>query len=188
MSLAQIQDLLGSIYTDHRVRGRFAVDWSSVAHDFGLSPEEANQCRLLSAEQVSFFARSLIRKRLGRVRTLLPRTSNALGPEIDQLFDEYRAGLNGPPPESSLIEARAFVAFLASRFSASRLADTVKLDRAELAMHDPGRRIVVETFRAPLKAIVNNSGGPVIGRHTLVVWFRLAHGSHANRLSMPLPW
>jgi hypothetical protein len=180
MGLAHIQDLLGTLYTDPEIRRRFAAAPESVGHEFGLSAREASQCHLLSPEQVAFFAESLLRKRLGSIRAMLPRTSRALRIDIEQYFKDYRASAGGPPLQNSAAEALAFADYLADRFSSSRIADTVKLDAGELAMRNPSRHIVVESLRAPLEAIANNTDEPTFGRRTLVVWFRLIRGTYAR--------
>jgi hypothetical protein len=64
MGLAQIQQVLARLYTDAALRERFFADPQRTGAELGLDAGEVHQLAHLSVQQVTFFARSLQRKRL----------------------------------------------------------------------------------------------------------------------------
>jgi hypothetical protein len=191
MTLAHIQNLLGALYTEPEIRDQFASDPEAVGRTFGLSAAEIEQSGELSTEQVVFFARSLVRKRLTSVKALLPRTSRALGLKIDERLDEYRRGIGGPVRHGSTAEARAFADHLVragprTDSEPPNLTDLARVDRAELAMHDSERLFAAEFIRGPLEALEN--GHKVCPSHALVIWMRITPAGHIRRISVQLPW
>ena len=120
MGLAEAQRLLARLATDATLRARFAADPEGVAAEFGLSPEEAAHFADLHQGQLDEFARSLIRKRLGEVESLLPLTSRALGPaRLAALFRRH-AGAHVPRGiKKHRDDAVAFASFLVPRQESS---------------------------------------------------------------------
>lgn len=89
MGLKQTQQLLAQLYTNTELRSRFFANPQAVGLEMGLSDDEARQFAELSTTQVNVFANSLIWKRLGEVREMLPRTAKVLGKNFTTLFWRY---------------------------------------------------------------------------------------------------
>src|SRR6185312_1367294 len=78
MGVAEVQAALARLYVEPELCERLRKDPHDLCREMGLDGSDAEQVRSLAVDQVEAFARSLRNKRLGEVRTLLPRTSRAL--------------------------------------------------------------------------------------------------------------
>ncbi len=90
MELARFQAAVARLSVDTALRERFYRAPAEAAAELGLSPEEGEQLRR-QVEGLEPFADSLVRKRLGAVRQLLPRTAQRLGGRFDDAFRQFAA-------------------------------------------------------------------------------------------------
>src|SRR5215207_7492741 len=141
MGLAQVQGFLAELYTEAGLRTRFLVAPETVAGEYGLSSEETQQIRQLSAEQVAFFAGSLQRKRLNGVAGLLPLSRRALGESFAELFMEFADTFVPCGTSKHRQDARAFAEFV-ERMAKGRqigspwVLDLMRYEAAVLAATD----------------------------------------------------
>ena len=197
MDLIITQLLLARFYTDATLRNRFISDPETVAREFGLDSHQTSEFAQLSARQVSFFADSLIRKRLGEVCKLLPLTRTALGIRFDSLFRRFAQchRLHMPKPHQS--DAIAFCAFLEKAARADFpekpwALDMARFETACLEANVPGQRGIVRLFRYPVRelarSVVEADQMPVpASRHTLAVWLRFSRQGRLRSFTLSLP-
>lgn len=96
-------------------------------------------------DQVESFARSLLRKRAGEVRKLLPRTADALGPEFEDQFARYAWGRPLPGARRYWLDAVGFARSLTKNAS-PYVADLALYEAAWIEMK-LGRRALLRRFR-----------------------------------------
>ena len=198
MDLTMTQLLLARLYTDTALRQRFLSDPEAVGREFGLDREQTSQFDRLSGRQVSFFAESLIRKRLGEVRKLLPLTRKVLGKEFDALFHQYaeRHRLVMPKPHQN--DATAFCAFLEKAAGMDVVKNPWALDlaRFETACQEAniiaGPCCIVLLFQYSVRELARSmEEASAISvpapRHTLVVWLRFSRQGRLRFFTFSLP-
>lgn len=188
MNLSLVQSALARLYTDTELRQRFLADPQATGRELALSPEEAGWLASIAAEQVEFFARSLVSKRARVVAKLLSGTARTLGHDFTRLFEEYAVR---PMPGGHREDACDFADWLARRPLAHPwLGDLARLEAAWLKMWRPGLKVLVVPFRhhADLVArgvrrgeLPDRVGGPMLG-----IWVRLP-GLEARFLALRLP-
>jgi hypothetical protein len=193
MGLAEAQRLLARLSTDAALRARYAVDPAGVASEFGLSPAEAASFDRLPAEQLDDFARSLVRKRLGAVESLLPLTRRAFGPARFASWFGRHARTHGPSGiKKHRDDAVAFASFLAGEASDPPwLADLARLESAALLAHDRGHRwsaIRLSYHPSDLARAAVEGGQSPRSRPTIVAWFRAMPATTPRRVVISRPW
>jgi hypothetical protein len=112
MSLINLQQTLARIYTDSKLRDDFLTNPDVVGNSLGLNCQEIQQLSNLSRQQVNLFANSLKRKRLGKIRKLLPLTNEILGKEFDRLFFKFSETYLPTGDKKHLLDSIAFSKFL----------------------------------------------------------------------------
>lgn len=129
----------------------------------------------LPLDQMNAFARSLIRKRAGQVRSMLPRTVEAMGKRFEARFAEYA---NSRPTKGPRRHADDAIGFAAWLNAGSHTGDLARYEAAwvEIAR---GRRWVMRRFRHPVEDI--ESQGTV-----LMLWLRLPFRAEPVVLRWPL--
>jgi hypothetical protein len=201
MGLAQVQALLAQLYTDAALQERFEADPRGVAAAFGLTAEEGAQLTQLSKEQVSFFARSLLSKRLNGVAKLLPLTRGTLGERFGKLFEQYADTYLPRGPRRHHDDALAFATFVEKMARRQDIGprwalDLVRYEAARLETMRPTHWCSVRRFRHPVQRLANpakqmDSLDPP-RQITLAIWFRLSPRGRLREvvLSLPerLPW
>jgi len=197
MDLAKTQLLLVQLYTDAALRERFFSDPEAAGREFGLDRQQAREFAKLSACQVNFFADSLIRKRLGEVRRLLPLTRKALGARFEVLFRRYAEihRLEMPKPHQN--DAISFTAFLehSARTEFSKMPwglDAARFEAACLAAIAAGRRWIVRLFRYPIQELLRSVAGPDQAppprpRPTLAIWLRFSRSGQLRSFVLSPP-
>ena len=112
MELARLQAAVARLAVDQSLRERFLDDPASVADALALSAEEAREVagRLGG---LAPFADSLVRKRLGAVRRLLPKTAERLGPRFGEAFLAFAASNPSRGPHRNERDALALAKILA---------------------------------------------------------------------------
>jgi hypothetical protein len=193
MGLAEAQRLLARLSTDASLRARFATDPAGVASEFGLSPAEAASFAEVPTGQLDEFARSLVRKRLGAVESLLPLTLRGFGPSrFASRFARHARTYIPTGIKKHRDDAVAFAVFLAGEASDPPwLADLARLEAAALLAHDPGHRWSLIRLRyhpADLARAVVEDGHLPGSRPTIVAWFRLSPASKLRRVVLARPW
>lgn len=86
MNLPNYQHLLAKLYTDEVFRQNFLENPAQLGADFGIEPALAQKLANEHAPAIHLFSQSLIRKRMGIVRQLLPGTFLSLGASIPPKF------------------------------------------------------------------------------------------------------
>ena len=99
----------------------------------------------LPIAQVKAFARSLVRKRAAEVRSLLPRTAEALGSEFARQFERHAACHPVAGAKRQAADAVAFARRLGAR-APDRIADLARYEAAWVEM-GIGRRLLLRSFR-----------------------------------------
>lgn len=98
----------------------------------------------LPLEQVEAFARSLVRKRAGEVRILLPRTAEALGSDFVKEFQRYAAGHSVEGAKRHAADAVAFARRLGEAAPAW-IADLARYEAAWVEL-ELGRKLLLRRF------------------------------------------
>ncbi len=116
MELARRQAALARLAVDAELLEQFLSEPSAAAAGLGIAPHEAE----LLASRVgglARFARSLVSKRLGEARRLLPRTALLLGERFDTVFRRYAATTPSRGPRRHERDALALADRLASELT-----------------------------------------------------------------------
>ncbi len=79
MPLQEQQDLLARLYTDLEFQAKFLADPDSHADDLGLSAADTKALATSAADEVCWFADSLVNKRLREAIKMLPLTYLEVG-------------------------------------------------------------------------------------------------------------
>lgn len=197
MDLIITQLLLARFYTDATLRNRFIADPEAVAREFGLDSHQSSEFAQLSARQVSFFADSLIRKRLGEVCKLLPLTRTALGIRFDSLFRRFAQCHRLHMPKLHQSDAIAFCAFLEKAARADFpekpwALDMARFEAACLEANAAGRHWIVRLFRYPIRGLVRSvveadSTSVPAPRPTVAVWLRCSRPGRLRIVAFSLP-
>jgi len=178
MGLTQQQELLARLFTDAALRERFGVDPEAVGREFRLSDEEARQ--IAAVRGVETFACSLLGKRLGEVREVLPLTAEVLSGDFVPLFREYAESAGAPPPGGPRADAVRFTDFLARRsVGPPWIGDLARYEAVWLGASP--RLLTARFFRYPVPRLARAVlGGKPSGRvtpvPTVALWFRVGRG------------
>lgn len=132
-------------------------------------------------DQLEAFARSLVRKRAGEVRALLPRTAAALGERFSQTFASFA---RGRPTSGAKRHARDAIAF-ARWIQGQGLDAAAEIARYESAWVEMGlgRRWLIRRFRRRV-----DQAGPAASSGALwMAWWRAPWGGgiYVRRLWPP---
>ncbi|HWE37279.1 MAG TPA: hypothetical protein VG406_11990 [Isosphaeraceae bacterium] len=194
MGLAESQALLARLLVDAALRERFVADPTGVAAAFGLDAEEASGLARASADQVAWFADSLVRKRRGAVAKCLPLTRRALGGDrFDSLFRRHAAAFIPGGVARHRDDAIAFADLLGrvEDIATTWLGDLVRLEAASLRASEPVRRWSQCRLRhrpdAVLRAALDGADPPPRPCPCLIVWFRTTRRGRLRRLVLAPP-
>ncbi len=86
MSLREQQNFLAKLYTDEQLRRAFLSEPSKIGEENYLNETEITEISEMLPEEISFFAESLVLKRLRQVEKFLPLTRKVCGDEFQRLF------------------------------------------------------------------------------------------------------
>jgi hypothetical protein len=89
MQLADYQHLLAKIYTNAEFRKAFFARPIEVGAEFGLTEDLSLSLAATYQKEIQLFSETLIRKRLGTLRSFLPITVKILGNNLEKVFREY---------------------------------------------------------------------------------------------------
>lgn len=187
---------LARLYTDPELRNRFCADPQNTARQLGLASTDAISLSSLSAEQVNFFADSLIGKRLRAAGELLPLIKQALRGRFSGLFRTYAEDrrLFGNKPYEN--DALGFCAFLkrSGKLELRRVEwgrDAMRFDVAYLRAVISPRIFSFMLLRYPVHTMLHRTADPSAATRsglTLVIWLRFARGGRLRNLIVTNPF
>lgn len=172
MGLLEQQNLLARLYTDAQLRDGFLENPDPTAAQLGLNKEEAAAIIAILPDEVTFFSRSLVNKRLREVEKLLPLCRKILGEDFARLFEEFAHTHNLKSIRKHLEDAIGFADWLINREGvAPMVRDAARFESTRHRFVSSGRFfsycLLAHDVRRDLNAKTPSS------RRTLVVWFRL---------------
>ncbi len=184
MGLAQTQEVLAQLYTNNDLRERFFANPQNIGAELGLSCDEAEKLAQLSAQEVNIFANSLKWKRLGEVRSQLPRTARALGKNFTALFWRYAQTYVPKGIKKHREDAIAFANFIArvdqeEDIDPPWISDLVRYEKTWLLAYEPTSRLNVSWFRYPV-GIPSAEG--MKRQPTIAIWFRFSKRSQLRHI------
>jgi hypothetical protein len=140
MSLREQQDLLARLYTDPDLRATFLAGGPVTA---SISDAELAELRSVAPEELEYYSRSLVGKRLAEIRKLLPLSSERMKGDFAARFREFAPAFNPSSTKKHLEDAIAFARWLAQRTSDRKIREALEFDLAKLEFFGEGRRLVV---------------------------------------------
>lgn len=143
MRLEKLQAAVARLSVDADLRALARDNPRQAAAALGQTLEELQ--RTASTAGLPGFAASLVNKRLGQVRLLLPRTAAALGEEFDRRFRAYAVSRPVAGVKKHQQDAIVFAAELAAAAEPAWLADLAAYEAAWVEAN-VGRRLVVRRF------------------------------------------
>lgn len=139
MSLREQQDTLARLYTDPGLRTAFlAGEWVPES----LTEAEIAELRTVVPEELEFFSRTLVGKRLAEVRRLLPLSAERLGGDFAGRFREFAPMFNPASTKKHLEDAVAFARWLAERTPDRKTREILAFELAGLEFFGLRRRFV----------------------------------------------
>ena len=181
MELTAIQAVLARLYTDRAYRRRFLRDPAGEAEAHGLDAYLAQQLAELAKNDGMHFARSLIRKRFGQVKKMLPFTHRLMGKAFWDAFWKFAGHTNPKGVKRHLEDALDFADHLCCAFvdqspEPAWLVEVLNHEHTWLQAQRSRRFIRIKFFRHDMFTMRNTPPGqPVVysGRPNLVVWMKL---------------
>lgn len=190
-----LQRFLAQLSSDPELRNRFCADAQNTAREFALASRDAISLSALSAEQVNFFADSLIGKRLRAAGELLPLTKRALRGRFSDLFRPYAENrrLFGNKPYEN--DAVGFCAFLkkSAKLELRQVdwgQDAMRFDIAHLRAGLSSPIFSLTLLRYPVHAMLHDAKPmpSMRPRLTLVIWLRCARGGWLRNVIVTNPF
>jgi len=109
MPLKAQQDLLARLYTDLEFQKKFLADPAGHAELFGLSASDAESLAKSAADEVRWFAESLVNKRFREVVKMLPLAQREIGANaFEEAFRQFAAEFAPSSVKKHLEDALAF--------------------------------------------------------------------------------
>ena len=183
MELATQQIVLAKIYTNKKLRMQFFADPLTTGHELKLKPKDVDLLSGLSSKQVHLFARSLHRKRMNYICSLLPLTSLALEDQFNDLFFRYIESRNPNGSKWPLEDAIMFSEFLLTKacddLKYSWVMDLLHYETASLKAASGKSRFLIRKFSCQVQLLaknfhLNNEISKLLNRPCFAFWFRLS--------------
>jgi len=183
MGLKEFQNVMARLATERGYRERFAADVVAEGEKAGLDGEEISQLTDLFPEAIPQFSRSLLRKRYGEVKEMLPASAAALGEAFWKLFEEFGADRPTHGEQRHRDDALDFARWLLARESLPKTSEPLRqilqFEYEDLEMWTRKRGIRVRFFRHDLgdTLIRLRNGESDVGYHgppMMAVWIRLS--------------
>jgi hypothetical protein len=197
MGLAEIQRALARLYTDATLRERYFADPAALGETLGLDVDDARQLARLSSRDLTIFADSLRRKRLGEVWHLLPLTRRALGPRMATWFWQFTDTYVPRGIHKHQDDALAFSRFLEHAARRGELepewaADLARFEAARLRTLGANGGWTMRRFRYPVadlaKSLARDAPPPVVSpRPNLAIWIRFRPSPTPYLIVLRLP-
>lgn len=181
MGLKEFQNVMARLATERAYRECFAAEAAVEGKKAGLTGEEVEQLVELLPSAIPQFSRSLLRKRQGEVRELLPASAAALGDLFWALFEEFGSDHPTHGRQRRRDDALEFADWLLSRESLPPtdvpLREILEFERCDLAVWTMKRGIRALFFRHDLgEMLIKLRNGEAEVRYTgppmLAVWLR----------------
>ena len=115
MGLKEQQAVLAKLYTSQSYREHLANSGSTLDDRLQLNEAEQEKLNSILEGEVTSFANSLVRKRLGQVKNMLPGTCALLGETLWDLFKCFAANQPTSGVKRHLIDAKNFSHYLAQK-------------------------------------------------------------------------
>jgi hypothetical protein len=188
MGLAEIQIALARFYTDAELRKHFLEDSKSVGRELNLSDDEIEQLSAISSEELSFFADSLVWKRLNEVEKLLPLSRKVLKEEFIDLFHFFAPTYNPTTIKKHLEDAIAFCEYLKKEVKTDWIVDLIRFEKTRLEFNGLEKRLMIAHFNYDLRDTIekNETIKPPHKRTWIGVWLRLTKKSDTKFYRIPL--
>ena len=168
MDLARLQAAVARLAVDEALRETFLNESARAADALGLSVAEAAELAR-RVEGLAPFADSLIRKRLGAVRRLLPETARRMGVRFDEEFRRFAAARASQGPGRHERDAVELAAILKAEVAGGDLE--VLLIEAGWIEAQAGRRLLLRRLQ-----------------RGYAVWFRLGRSVRFWRIGRGVRW
>lgn len=192
MGLAQLQQALARLYTDHDLRARFLERGDNVALCQLLTEQQREQLSAISPQRVDDFAKCLIGKRRAHVRRLLPWTCDALQQQLFPLFFKHATTFQPKEVGRHRDDALAFVRFLrrhAPRVRPQWVTELARYEAAWIRARQSDGCCFAGIFRhAPsdLMRAAQHTIDTTPLRPTLAIWLRMPRSPHVRHRTLPL--
>lgn len=188
MKQVTFEEMLARLYTEHDFRKRFFMNREGVCRELGLDCELALKLSGLQEEEVEFFARGLINKRFGVVKSILPLVSFILSKELKDLFTRYAQNT----PVSGMQykhynDAVAFCGYLLRHLGKPDaqypwLRDLIRYEQLQAQSVNVSRRIWLRMFDYPVHRINKNMTGRSVKKSkTFMLCFRNGREGRLHR-------
>jgi hypothetical protein len=175
MGLADVERALARLYTDAALRVRFATDPQQAAAELALSPDDLAYLTEVPAGDIESYARSLVSKRAGEVRKLLPLSCRALGETaLRQAFEEHARTYVPTGVHKHVEDALAFArSWLAGHPEADWQRDVVRYEAARLHLLSRSWRVKIACFAHDVRSYAADRDLAVPPRRKIwVAWLR----------------
>jgi hypothetical protein len=192
MALTEVQRALARLYVDGDLRMRFFAAPGSLGAELHLEPSEIDSLASL-AEEVEWYARSLLHKRAEEVARLLPRTRDALDRAFRPLFFRYAESRPIDPARRHAGDAIRFAPFLASADAGrgeppvpSWIGDLARYEAGWLRAESLARGVLAVRLRhrvQPARTGDAEREPPVGG--SLALWLRLTPAGRLRHWLLP---
>lgn len=178
MGLIELQNAMARLFTDERYQQQLVNDPLSTGAESGLTAEEIESLMTLAKEAIPAFSHSLLRKRFGEVRRLLPASSAILGAKNWPLFRDFAANHPTTGCHRHRQDAIEFADSLLRHDNDALQRDILRFEREDLDIWNSGYSFRWLYFRHDLiSAISRIRSGETdiqyVGRPTLAIWIRL---------------
>lgn len=152
MTLQDQQNFMARLFTDEALREAFFDDPEKASAHNRLSAEDISMIKGIVKDDLDFFAKSLVNKRIQEAGKLLPFTLQALGKRnFADSFKKFAPGYNTHSIKKHLDDSIEFCGFLMERELSQRwLSDAIKFDQANLLFNSGRRRFIFRILRYDL--------------------------------------
>lgn len=184
MGLIDLQNAMARLFTDELFQQQLVNDPQLIGVESGLTAEEIDSLMTLAKEAIPAFSNSLLRKRFGEVRRLLPASSTILGAKNWPLFRDFAANHPTTGCHRHRQDAIEFADSLLELPNDLLLRDILRFEREDLDVWNSGYSFRCRYFRHDLVSAISRirAGENNIhytGRPTLAVWIRLGRSRRA---------
>lgn len=177
MSLLEQQNLLAKLYTDENLRRHFLSAPKKIGRENNLTDCEIAELTAILPFELTFFADSLVWKRLREVEKFLPLTKEFAGEDFTKLFKDFSQNFNPQSIKKHLEDAFEFCAFLEnSKFVSDLIKNTARFEQAKLVFFGYGKTFVYRKFQFDMREISRQgakrqSKYPI--RKTFAIWLKI---------------
>jgi hypothetical protein len=184
MGLSDVEQILTRLSTDEELRARFVENPFALGRELGLTPSGTRRLRREAADRFDSFAATPRERRFVQVNKLLPLTHRVLRERFTNYFDRYVAEHGAPDVARLFGDVLRFAEYLEEKMKEDYLGsgwtlDLLRFEKSRVKAADPGRRLVVQTFRHDISRLVRGIARKdkaalleVVVRRSVAVWWR----------------